>query len=130
MSAKIFAPPTEVGEAPTLSRMMKDNTVTKIEEFNVAAEAWTKKVQDWAKKNTRNPNSELVGMVYRYGVADGYAQYVILNTKPLELIHLPIGDAWQIPEVVRRGLILADLKEDKRRQEAYEKLFAAKKEST
>jgi hypothetical protein len=35
-----------------------------------------------------------VGEVIKFPVADGYAQYMVASMKPLQLIHLPLGDAW------------------------------------
>lgn len=35
-----------------------------------------------------------VGEIIKFPVADGYAQYMVLQMKPLGLIHLQLGDAW------------------------------------
>ena len=36
-----------------------------------------------------------MGEIIQQGVADGYAQYMVLSLRPLVLIHLPLGDAYQ-----------------------------------
>ena len=35
-----------------------------------------------------------VGEIVRLPQADGYAQYMVLSMRPLRLIHLELGDAW------------------------------------
>lgn len=35
-----------------------------------------------------------VGEVIQFPVADGYAQYMVVSMKPLQLMHLPLGDGW------------------------------------
>lgn len=42
----------------------------------------------------RNVAGKYAGEVIREGVADGFAQYMILSSRPLSLIHIPLGDAW------------------------------------
>ncbi len=50
-------------------------------------------VRDWLKKNGyTGPHS---GKIYREGVADGYAQYMMADGPKSFLLHLPYGDAYQ-----------------------------------
>ena len=42
----------------------------------------------------RNPSQNNVGEVIRFPVADGYAEYMVCATKPVELIHLPYWDGY------------------------------------
>lgn len=66
MAAKIFSPPTsEVGNPPPFT--------TQYDEYEKRCEEWTNKVREWAKKISKTPDNDLVGMIYRYPVADGYA---------------------------------------------------------
>ena len=44
-----------------------------------------------AKSNASCPEA---GEEIRFPVADGYARYIVFSIKPLELIHLDIGDGW------------------------------------
>ena len=62
---------------------------------------YVEKLQEWCRTTGQG---DLAGEVWRYPVADGYAEYVIHKTRPLTIIHVGTGDAWNIPEVVRRGL--------------------------
>ena len=73
-------------------------------------EAYIKELEQFCKKNTSS-KSNLVGKTIQTGVADGYAVYMVYNTKPLELIHLEIGDAWNADRIWLRGLKLADVKQ-------------------
>lgn len=41
------------------------------------------------------------GKVLQVSHADGYAQYMVKSLKPVVLIHLPVGDAWDAPYVHR-----------------------------
>lgn len=43
----------------------------------------------------RAPGQKNVGEVIKFPVADGYAEYMVAGTKPVQLIHLPFWDAWQ-----------------------------------
>jgi len=36
-----------------------------------------------------------VGEVIRFPVADGHAEYMVASLRPLELIHIPLGDAYE-----------------------------------
>jgi hypothetical protein len=100
MGAKIYATPEELGEP------LRDYTKG-FQAVIDAEEPWIEKVRQWARDNG---SGTLKGEIFRYGVADGYAQYVVLHSSPLTLIHLPVGDAWHIPDVVARGLRASDVK--------------------
>lgn len=54
--------------------------------------------------------------------ADGYAQYVVRSLKPVVLIHLPVGDAWEAPYVNR--MTASDIKGEIDRRERLAALFA------
>jgi len=40
-----------------------------------------------------------VGTIVKFQIADGYAEYMVSSMRPLELIHLPIGDEYQFPYI-------------------------------
>lgn len=73
-------------------------------------EKYTKRLRQWCKDNTTS-RSELVGETIQFPIADGYAVYMVFQTSPLELIHVPTGDAWQADACTIRGLRLKDVKE-------------------
>ena len=66
-------------------------------------------LKDWCKHHS-DSNNPLVGETISTPRGDGYAIYMVFRTKPLELIHVPIGDAWQADSCWIRGLRLADVK--------------------
>lgn len=59
-------------------------------------------------------------------VADSYAVYIVASMKPLELVHIPIMDAWEFQYANR--LTAKDVKEKIRSEKALQALFAKKKE--
>jgi hypothetical protein len=61
--------------------------------------------------------------VMSFPVADGKACYFVKSEKPLVLQHIPLGDAYQIPDAHLRGLRPADWK----KQKQFHKLFSGKK---
>lgn len=57
-----------------------------------------------------NCSHKLAGEIVRFGVADGYAEYMVYSVRPLALLHLETLDCYQIPEAHSRGLTLSDIK--------------------
>jgi hypothetical protein len=55
-------------------------------------ETFKKELKAWLNKNGFNGKN--VGETIRFPVADGYAHYMVASMKPVQLIHLPLGDAW------------------------------------
>lgn len=103
MAAKIYSVPKEIGPPPEPNYETYDHTKEQERE-----QAWVKKVQAWCLKQG---SGELAGELWYYPVGDGSAQYVVYTQRPLALIHLPVGDAWSIPDVVRRGLTVTDIRQ-------------------
>jgi hypothetical protein len=68
---------------------------------------YTKKLQEWCKARNKG---NTVGEIIMWGVADGYAQYMVVNEKPLQLFHLPFGDAYSAGAVWERGLRITDVR--------------------
>ena len=54
---------------------------------------------------------DLVGEVVRWSRADGYAQYMVLSEKPLQLVHLDLVDGYAVEDSLLRGLRLEDVRE-------------------
>jgi len=63
-----------------------------------------------ATSNAVDLSKTLVGVIYSDGVADGYANYVVIKDKPLTLQHIHIGDGYQLPYPYIRGLNEKDIK--------------------
>lgn len=110
---KIYSPPASI----------------KVPEFNwediPAYENACKKFIDDLKEfcKSRN-NAEHVGEVIQFPVADGYAQYMVASLSPVELIHLPLMDAWEFQYVER--LTKKDIIEKINQRKALDDLFSAK----
>ena len=86
------------------------------------------KLAAYARKQLRAPDP-IIGKVVRFPFADGYAQYMVWKLRPLELVHLDLGDGWNIPAAHARGLKVSDIREMVGREEAWSLLFSKKKEA-
>ncbi len=86
-------------------------------------EKYVKEVAAKAKK--MSSDCPEAGEEIRFGVADGYARYIVLSLKPVKLIHLQVGDAWNFQYVNR--LTAKDVREEIRRRKGIEALFPARK---
>lgn len=98
--AKIFGVPKELGAPPALN-------IDNIKGYQKATAEWVAKVAKWAKQNGKG---SMAGKVYKTPVADGYAEYVVFSGAPLQLIHLPIYDAYRALPATERGLKASDIK--------------------
>lgn len=68
------------------------------------------------------PGDKYVGEIVQFQVADGYALYMVASMKPLELVHLHVGDAWQFQYVHR--LTIKDIKQQIDRSKKLDSIFA------
>ena len=84
---------------------------------------WLAKLKAWAIK--RNPEQECVGETLQFPVADGYAIYMVLAIKPIQLVHLPLGDAYQFQYANR--LTAKDIREQIASSKRLAEFFAGKK---
>lgn len=69
------------------------------------------------------------GEIMRFPVADGYAQYMVAKARPFTLVHLALGDGWHIPAAHARGLTLADLEDELKRQKFWQEIADKQKQS-
>ena len=67
-------------------------------------------------------NQKNVGEIIKFQVDDGYAEYMVAATKPVQLIHLPLGDAWCFQYANR--LTKKDIVEKVNQQKNIAKFFA------
>ena len=61
-------------------------------------------MRSWCKANSKH---RLAGKEIYIPWADGAARYMVLNGT--KLIHIPLGDGWNVPDYMTRGLRVADL---------------------
>jgi hypothetical protein len=52
----------------------------------------------WCKGRNPHEDQNYIGEVIDFPVADGKALYMIAALRPLQLIHLPLGDAWSFQQ--------------------------------
>jgi hypothetical protein len=111
---KIYSPPAEI-PVPVLD--WED-----IDAYEKANEKFIEDLRAFCKK--RN-NAEHVGEVIQFPVADGYAQYMVAALSPVELIHLPLWDAWEFDYVSR--LTKKDIVEKIEQRKAMDEFIESRK---
>ncbi len=112
---KIFRAPSSVAMPSWDNKKTYEENV--LEENNYLAA-----LKDMLTK--RKPTQKLVGEIIKFQVADGYAQYMVASMTPLELVHIPLGDAWDFHYAHR--LTKKDVEEKIKNQKALEELFKKK----
>ena len=81
---------------------------------------------------THGWSGPLTGEVVSFPRADGYALYMVADKPPktrgeaTSLVHLPLGDAWSIPEAHARGLRKSDIVAMVKRDREMAKLFGSR----
>jgi hypothetical protein len=119
--AKVYRAP-EGYDAPDFADAFVDGRYN-MEADDRATSAYIARLAEWCRDRHEG---DLVGEVVRFQIADGYAQYMVMSHRPLALIHLPIHDAWSIPEAHARGLRLSDLRKMVEGERRLAELFARK----
>ena len=124
MAAKVYTHPEEVGDPPEIDWSRENREGKSIDEVLLPETEWEDRLKAWCKANG---SGKLAGEEVRWGRGDGYARYVVLTERPLALIHIPTGDAWDMDAIFIRGLLLADIRENVRQQQAMAELFGRSK---
>lgn len=109
--------------APPLYIPVPEFNVHDIAAYERAVDDFIAKLAERAKVEHPHP---LVGEVVRFPKADGYAQYLVWSARPLQLVHLPIGDAWQISAAEARGLRLSDIEQKVNQRRSLKAIFAGR----
>ena len=86
--AKVYNPPSNI-KVPSLSDFIIPRFDHKA--YETANQNYIAEVKEYLKAWADKPS---FGEVISFQVADGYAQYLVVNLKPVTLVHLPLGDAW------------------------------------
>lgn len=110
---KVYAPPTELG------KFEFDYSNFDMNDYTKAETEYIDKVKAYARANGQGA---LRGEEIRFQVADGYARYIVFSTKPVELMHLSVGDGWQYQYAHR--LTAKDIAEEVQRLKNLNKLFS------
>lgn len=94
MSAKVYAVPTEFENVPNIFDHLEDRA-----KYNTLIEKWYADLTAWCKKRNPYEDQRYIGEVVKWGVADGYAEYMVSGLEDedgeVELLHLPVMDGYQ-----------------------------------
>lgn len=113
--AKVYSAPSDINK-PNLCFSNIDN-------YEKESKEYEQQLKD--KLVARNPKGKNVGEIIRFGVADGYARYMVANMKPVELVHIPLDDAWDF--AYAHLLTAKEVQESIDREKAMAKLFSRNK---
>jgi|FLOH01.1.fsa_nt_gi hypothetical protein len=89
MAAKIYSAPEEIKQ-PSI------DFTQSMSEWEKQDQEYLDKLKGWLKEN--NFKGKNAGEVIRLPWADSYAQYMVMSMHPLQLFHIPLGDAWDHPD--------------------------------
>lgn len=118
--AKIYAPPANI-PIPAFDDYLVDGHY----DFEHAQRLDRECLDAIAAAARATNNGDLVGEIYSHPVADGYATYVVWSQRPLALVHVPLGDAYALPEPHERGLRVADIRAAVKSAKTLAEIFGA-----
>ena len=108
--AKVYLAPESI-KVPELDFRIMNTYEEACDNYKAELKAFLQK-----RKNGKN-----VGEIISFPVADGYAEYMVASMEPVELVHLPLGDAWDFQYA--RLLTAKEVQEKIDQQKALERLF-------
>lgn len=111
---KIYASPPEI-EVPEFK------SGEPWQDYEKRCDTHVKAVKQWAKTNGAGPEA---GQEVDFPQGDGYARYIVFSLKPVKLIHLNVGDAWQYPYAHR--LTASDIRDVLRKDSSLKSFFSKK----
>jgi hypothetical protein len=111
---KIYSPPAEI-PVPILD--WKD-----VPAYDKACDKF---IEDLRAYCVNRNNAEHVGEVIQFPVADGTAQYMVAALSPIQLVHIPLWDAWEFDYVSR--LTKKDIVEKIEQRKAMDKFIQSRK---
>lgn len=95
------------------------------EDFHACYERQRELLDELTAKAAAQPDTQVLGGIVKFSVADGYAMYVVIKEKPLTLQHLPYGDGYQADPALIRGLRRVDIEALIQREKAWSRLVPA-----
>jgi hypothetical protein len=90
------------------------------EGYFAAEQEFVQSLAEWARENG---SGDLAGEEWRTPVGDGYARYIVFKNRPLQLIKIPTGDAWDADPIMLRGLRVSDIREHVARRAKLDEIF-------
>lgn len=88
------------------------------EKYKADCDEYREKLRAFCKSQTKCPDA---GVIIRFQIADGYAQYMVMSYT--KLIHIQEDDAYSIPAAHARGLNKADILQNIKSAKALAELF-------
>ena len=92
----IYATPSWI-KAPNFPDFLGDEGFNN-KAYLEAEEKYVQEVRDFCKERY---NGKYTGELVRFPVADSYAEYMIASLRPLEIVHLETGDAYNYQHINR-----------------------------
>ena len=83
MAAKIYSAPKSI-KLPTFS-------FEKLDDYHKDCDRYRAELKKALLSRKKGKN---IGEIISFPIADGAAEYMIASLRPLELVHIPLGDAW------------------------------------
>ena len=105
MAAKIYSPPFP---PPEWEDYKDADGRFDFDRSREVDDAYRQKIADWCRAN--GGSQQWAGSLYYVPVADGAAEYMVWKLRPLALIHLPLGDAWNADPIYLKGLTASDVR--------------------
>ena len=93
------------------------------EDFEGYQKLENKFIDDLKQFCKQRNSGEYIGEVIKFPVADSYALYMVASLSPIELIHLPLMDAWEFQYIDR--LTVQDIKEKINNEKKLAKFFGS-----
>jgi hypothetical protein len=88
---------------------------------------WQQEEEDQLNRYRQQFKSEnagdAVGEVVKWQRADGYACYMVVSEKPLQLAHIDHGDAYQVEDALIRGINLEEIRQMVDHERSMSELF-------
>ena len=89
MKTQVFSAPEEI-KVPCISKYLVNGKFDH-EGYNKAEAEYLAELKAMLLRRSDTKN---VGEIIQIPYADSYAQYMVAGMKPLQLVHIPLGDAW------------------------------------
>jgi hypothetical protein len=125
--ATVYSPPENFRDLPDFEGFKDGNGRYDFEAHSRAEGEWIEELANLARKHKgTGKNADLIGETIHFQRGDGYAMYLVWKTSPLQLVHLPVGDAWAIPEAHSRGLRVSDVRQQVEGEQRMRELFGRK----
>lgn len=108
MAAKVYAAPSSIVE-PRWSNPDSPGNGYDREWYDQENERYEADIKTWLL--SQGWTGPYAGELIHFPVADGSADYMVAKLRPLTLIHMNWGDAWNADRILMNGLTAADVKE-------------------